>query len=74
MHLTKSVDYAVIMDGEIEMHLDDGSRTILRQGTFASLSRFGTNVFRRCSDTTRYESPLGEGEGRKAGKDVDLPG
>jgi len=32
MHLTKSVDYAVVMEGEIEMHLDDGSCTVLRQG------------------------------------------
>ena len=32
MHLTKSVDYAVIMEGEVEMQLDDGSCTILRQG------------------------------------------
>lgn len=30
--LPKSVDYAVIMEGEMEMHLDDGSCTILRQG------------------------------------------
>jgi len=32
MHLTKSVDYAVVMEGEIEMHLDNGSCTVLRQG------------------------------------------
>ena len=32
MHLTKSVDYAIVMEGELEMHLDDGSCTVLRQG------------------------------------------
>jgi hypothetical protein len=32
MHLTKSVDYAVVMEGEIEMCLDDGSLTVLGQG------------------------------------------
>jgi quercetin dioxygenase-like cupin family protein len=33
MHLTKSVDYAIVMEGELEMHLDDGSTTLLRQGS-----------------------------------------
>lgn len=28
MHLTKSLDYAIIMDGEQEMLLDDGSASI----------------------------------------------
>jgi quercetin dioxygenase-like cupin family protein len=32
MHITKSVDYAVVLEGEIELHLDDGSCTVLRQG------------------------------------------
>jgi hypothetical protein len=32
MHLTKSVDYAIVMEGDIEMHLDDGSVTVLQQG------------------------------------------
>ena len=38
MHLTKSVDYAIIMDGEIEMHLDDGSVAILGKGHVPSLA------------------------------------
>jgi hypothetical protein len=38
MHLTKSIDYAVILEGEIEMYLDDGSCTILRQGKYSYLS------------------------------------
>jgi hypothetical protein len=33
MHLTKSIDYAVVLEGEIEMHLDDGSCTVLQKGT-----------------------------------------
>jgi quercetin dioxygenase-like cupin family protein len=33
MHLTKSVDYAIVMEGELEMHLDDGSTTVLRHGS-----------------------------------------
>lgn len=32
MPLTKSVDYAIVMEGELEMHLDDESCTILHQG------------------------------------------
>lgn len=32
MHITKSVDYAVVLEGEIELHLDDDSCTVLQQG------------------------------------------
>jgi len=32
MHLTKSVDYAIVMEGELELHLDNGSCTVLHQG------------------------------------------
>lgn len=34
MHITKSIDYIVILDGDIEMHLDDGSKTTLTRGSF----------------------------------------
>ena len=37
MHLTKSIDYAIIMEGEIEMLLDDGSTTLLGQGQFPQI-------------------------------------
>jgi mannose-6-phosphate isomerase-like protein (cupin superfamily) len=33
MHTTDSVDYAVVIDGEIELELDDGVTTTVRPGT-----------------------------------------
>lgn len=32
MHRTMSVDYGVILDGEIDLVLDDGARTTMRKG------------------------------------------
>jgi len=32
MHLTNTIDYGVIMEGELEMELDSGEKTILRSG------------------------------------------
>ncbi|KIX92525.1 uncharacterized protein Z520_11845, partial [Fonsecaea multimorphosa CBS 102226] len=32
MHRTQSVDFGVVLSGEIALVLDDGSRTVLRQG------------------------------------------
>jgi len=45
MHITKSVDYAVVLEGEIELHLDDGSCTVLRQGKnyFGDIPNFRPN-------------------------------
>ncbi|RYO97287.1 hypothetical protein DL765_011251 [Monosporascus sp. GIB2] len=35
MHRTQSLDFGVVVEGEIEMLLDDGSRTLLRRGDVA---------------------------------------
>jgi len=32
MHRTLSVDYGVVLDGEIDLVLDDGARTTMRRG------------------------------------------
>ena len=52
MHITKSVDYAVVLEGEIELHLDDGSCTVLRQGEIQpNLTEF---VMPKCSRGHRH--------------------
>ncbi|RYP35929.1 hypothetical protein DL767_003618 [Monosporascus sp. MG133] len=35
MHRTQSLDFGIVVEGEIEMLLDDGSRTLLRRGDVA---------------------------------------
>jgi hypothetical protein len=67
MHLTKSVDYAIVMEGEMEMHLDDGSCTVLHQGrSLQSLSSRLAKwlIIRGYSDPTRNEPQVAQGEGR----------
>ncbi|KAF8575562.1 hypothetical protein K439DRAFT_1317477, partial [Ramaria rubella] len=32
MHITKSLDYAVVLDGEIELEVESGERTLLKTG------------------------------------------
>ncbi|MGO7897236.1 cupin domain-containing protein [Rhizobium ruizarguesonis] len=32
MHTTKSVDYDIVLDGEVWLELDDGAETLLKQG------------------------------------------
>lgn len=52
MHITKSVDYAVVLEGKIELHLDDGSCTVLRQGEIQpNLTEF---VMLKCSRGRRH--------------------
>ena len=35
MHRTQSLDYGIVLDGEVEMELDDGSTTVLKRGDIA---------------------------------------
>ncbi|RFU31444.1 hypothetical protein B7463_g4872, partial [Scytalidium lignicola] len=35
MHRTQSLDYGVVLEGEVEMELDDGSVNLLKRGDFA---------------------------------------
>jgi len=32
MHTTKSIDYGIVVEGEIELELDSGERTVLKSG------------------------------------------
>ena len=49
MHRTNSIDYGVVLEGEIELELDDGARTTVRQGGI--IVQRGTNhLWRNTSD------------------------
>lgn len=49
MHRTSSVDYGLVLSGEIELELDDGSVTRLRQGDVA-VQRGTMHLWRNASD------------------------
>ncbi|KAE8381794.1 hypothetical protein BDV26DRAFT_301058 [Aspergillus bertholletiae] len=51
MHRTQSLDYGVILEGEIEMELDDGSVTLLKRGDIA-VQRGTRHAWRNPSQTT----------------------
>ncbi|WP_334185149.1 cupin domain-containing protein [Novosphingobium sp.] len=49
MHRTNSIDYGVVMKGEIELELEDGRKTIVREGGI--IVQRGTNhLWRNTSD------------------------
>jgi uncharacterized cupin superfamily protein len=39
--VTRSVDLGVVIEGEVELELDDGSSTVLRAGTSNSMGESG---------------------------------
>jgi uncharacterized cupin superfamily protein len=39
--VTRSVDFGVVIEGEVELELDDGSSTLLRAGTSFSIGDVG---------------------------------
>ncbi|NMN04042.1 MULTISPECIES: cupin domain-containing protein [unclassified Novosphingobium] len=48
-HRTNSIDYGIVLDGEIELELDDGAKTTIRQGGI--IVQRGTNhLWRNTSD------------------------
>ncbi|WP_313803859.1 cupin domain-containing protein [Sphingobium sp.] len=48
-HRTNSIDYGIVMSGEIELELDDGRKTIIREG--GVIIQRGTNhLWRNVSD------------------------
>lgn len=51
-HRTNSIDYGIVLDGEIELELDDGSRTIV--GPHSVIVQRGTNHKWRNPSQTRY--------------------
>lgn len=49
MHRTNSIDYGIVMSGEVELELDDGRKTIVREGGI--IIQRGTNhLWRNISD------------------------
>jgi quercetin dioxygenase-like cupin family protein len=49
MHRTNSIDYGIILSGEVELELDDGRKTIVREGGI--IIQRGTNhMWRNISD------------------------
>lgn len=70
MHRTESIDYAVVMSGEISMELDDGNEVLLRAGDV--LVQRGTihNWINRSNETCRIAfvliaaAPLAVKDGR----------
>jgi quercetin dioxygenase-like cupin family protein len=50
MHRTNSIDYGIVIEGEIELELDDGAKRTVRQGGI--IVQRGTNhLWRNTSDT-----------------------
>ena len=83
MHRTQSVDYGLVLDGEVWMILDDGSETLLRAGDVA-IQRGTDHVWENRSDTSAlmafvlvdgaFTPELLESIGEKAAQlIVDLP-
>lgn len=50
MHRTKSLDFGIVVEGEVEMLLDDGSKTVLRRGDIA-VQRATMHAWRNPSQT-----------------------
>ncbi|MDE2410326.1 MAG: cupin domain-containing protein [Sphingomonadales bacterium] len=49
MHRTHSIDYGIVLEGEIELELDDGAKTTIRQGGI--IVQRGTNhLWRNATD------------------------
>ncbi|KAK5235878.1 hypothetical protein LTR47_003353 [Exophiala xenobiotica] len=50
MHRTQSLDYGVVLEGEIIMELDDGSKTLMRKGDIA-VQRATMHTWKNASET-----------------------
>jgi quercetin dioxygenase-like cupin family protein len=49
MHRTNSIDYGIVLEGEVELELDDGIKHVVRQGGI--IVQRGTNhLWRNCTD------------------------
>jgi quercetin dioxygenase-like cupin family protein len=76
MHRTQSIDFGIVVEGSVEMILDDGSRTLLGRGDIA-VQRATMHAWRNPSETewTRMVfvlqdiQPLVVG-GKKMGEDL----
>jgi len=81
MHRTQSLDFGIVIEGTVEMLLDDGSSTLLRRGDVA-VQRATMHAWRNPSETewTRMVFVLQDVKalevgGRKMGEDLggELP-
>ena len=50
MHRTNSIDYGIVLQGEIELELDDGARRTVRQGGIV-IQRGTNHLWRNTADT-----------------------
>ncbi len=50
MHRTQSLDYGIVLEGTVEMILDDGNKTLLRRGDVA-VQRATMHAWRNPSTT-----------------------
>ena len=50
IHRTSSIDYGIVLQGEIELELDDGARRTVRQGGIV-IQRGTNHVWRNTTDT-----------------------
>lgn len=80
MHRTNSIDYGIVLQGEVELELDDGRKATIREG--GVIVQRGTNhLWRNTSDTVcriafiLIEAPAYLHEGRPLPEDKpDTPG
>ena len=81
MHRTQSLDYGIVIEGSVEMLLDDGSSTLLQRGDIA-VQRATMHAWRNPSETewTRMVFVLQDCKafeigGKKMGEDLggELP-
>lgn len=49
MHRSNSIDYGIVLEGEIELELDDGARKTIRQGGIV-IQRGTTHLWRNTTD------------------------
>ena len=50
MHRTQSLDYGIVLEGEVEMWLDDGTKQVMRRGDVA-VQRGTSHGWRNTSET-----------------------
>jgi len=72
MHRSRSIDYGVVLEGECELHLDDGSVTVVRAGDVV-IQRGTNHAWHNASDApVRFAWFLVDAEAVRVG-DGELP-
>ncbi len=80
MHRTQSLDYGIVLEGEVEMWLDDGTKQVMRRGDVA-VQRGTSHGWRNTSATewgrmffVLQECERVEVGGKSLGEDVSNAG